>query len=1566
MKKYSVKILKYVGYFILFILGLFLVITLALQVPAVQNFAKDKAVAYLEKKIKTKVRVDRIELGLPKYVILEGVYVEDKSKRVLLSTDKLKVDISLFKLMDNIIEINSVEINNLTSNIYKNKDGVFNFDYIVKAFATPPKPEDNSPPMVFSIDKIKLDLIKFTYIDDVANSKIKVNVKHFDTDIKTFDLQEQLIEINDFNLENSSIAFDLGKSQQIVKQDIPASQPSNWKFIVDETNFKNINFDFNDANSVAVKKGIDYKHLSVKNLSLEAEKLNYTSDIISGKIKSLAVNEKSGLEIQKLTTDFYYGKNEAFLKNLYLKTPNTLIQNQIALKYKSLDDLSKNLADLDLNVNFDNSQIAVKDILIFVPTLAENKIFANNSSSQIKINSKLNGKLNDLSIPNFEMSGIGSTVVNFSGRIIGFPDFTTSTFQIVINEITTTSKDIYSFVPKNTIPNTIVIPQNISLKGNFAGKLDDFKTNLSLASSFGKVVIKNGVFNNRRKNRERFIAQTEFYDFNLGKLIKNKSIGKISLKANVDGTGFDMKTSNTKIEGKIAEFDYNNYNFRNLNLKGNINGGLYNIVAKSADTNLKFDLVSNGGFRNKYPNGKLKLDIAYADLQKINVYNKPMKLRGIVNADIQTADADFLNGKISLDKFTIANEKDQFVLDSITIVAVSSAKNKSLKLKSQFANASIIGNYKLSEVGAALQNSISNYYELNPKNKNIRVEKQDFVFNVLIKDSPILYKLVPDLKSYEPITLAGRYNSINDTIIINGNIPKLIYGTNNITNAIIKVNKVSDSLIYNFFIDDFQTAQFQLPHTTLAGKIANNVVNYNLQIKDLKNEEKYYIAGKLSSVNSFSEIILDPRKLLLNYEKWELSADNKIRFGNSQLFVNNLSLSKTGNALTIQSQNQQANAPVVVTFKDFQIATILNIVQKKETQIDGRINGNVILKDIFKTPLFTSALTVDDFVYNNAPVGNLSVNVANNQSNVYNAKIALSGLENNLLLEGKYKSENSTLDMVLNIEKLNLKSLEGFTAGNIKESTGFLSGKLDIDGPVSKPLIIGELQFNEIAFTATELNAKFQSINDKIVFTTNEISLNKFRIKDEKNNDLVIDGTINSTDFSNLGFNLSIDAVNFNAVNSKEKDNDLFYGTLFLDNHLRVKGTMQSPIIDGSIKINKDTEFTLVLPQNDPSIADREGIVEFIDQDSPKLAGTIEIDKKLSQTEIKGINASVNIEIDKEAALSMIIDKANGDFLKLKGEARLTGGIDQSGKTTLTGRYDLTEGSYEMSFNLIKRKFDIKKGSYLMWTGEPTSATVDITAVYKLEAAPIDLLNDQLGTLNAATRNTYKQRIPFETELKMNGELLKPTISFNIVLPDGNNSVSTEIINATQAKLAQLRQEPDELNKQVFALLLLNRFIGENPFASESGGTTAQGVARESASKILSQQLNNLAGDLIKGVELNFDLDATEDYTTGKKENRTDLNIGLSKTLLNDRLKVTVGSSFGLEGPKQENENQSTIAGDLAADYQLTKDGRYKVRAYRKNRYQVALQGQVVETGVGFIITIDYDKFRELFQKAKK
>ncbi len=334
----------------------------------------------------------------------------------------------------------------------------------------------------------------------------------------------------------------------------------------------------------------------------------------------------------------------------------------------------------------------------------------------------------------------------------------------------------------------------------------------------------------------------------------------------------------------------------------------------------------------------------------------------------------------------------------------------------------------------------------------------------------------------------------------------------------------------------------------------------------------------------------------------------------------------------------------------------------------------------------------------------------------------------------------------------------------------------------------------------------------------------------------------------------------------------------------------------------------------------------------------------------------------------MIIDAANGDFLKLKGAGQLTAGIDASGKITLVGSYEINEGSYDLSFNFLKRKFIIHKGSSIVWTGEPTTAKIDVTAIYIANAAPLDLVQAQV----TGNQTMFKQKLPFEVHLMLTGELLKPQITFDIILPsDKNYNVSGDIITTVQNELIQIRQDPGEINKQVFALLLLNRFVGQNPFNNSSGSSlNAATFAMQSVSRILTEQLNAITEGLIKGVDINLDVASTQDYTTGSQQNRTDLNVGISKKLLSDRLTVTVGSDFELQGPQPANNKQQNFAGNISINYKLSKDGKYVLHAYRKNDYTDIIEGYVIETGIGFIISVDYNKFKEFFttkeQRKKK
>ncbi|WP_281336487.1 translocation/assembly module TamB domain-containing protein [Flavobacterium eburneipallidum] len=1633
------------------IVGFLLLLIVLIQVPAVQNFAKDKAITYLNNKIKTKTTLDRIAISFPKNIVLEGFYFEDQNKDTLLSGKRLEVDIDLFKLLSNEVEINSVALENVTANISRNKDSVFNFDYIIKAFASTEPKKPDSKPFVISVVNVDLKNIKFQFKDDLSKNDIKVKLDKFATQFKKFDLDkmdfnipnidlqglkvvlnqdlvEKIAEVSvktadtiakrsDFNLELNEISLSkiailydnkdskmnsgltLGSLKLLVndldiqnqkfdfksfevknlkgnllfgKKDTPIKTPNldstslpkqSWKVKLAKLDLQNIAFQFDDMQSPALKNGIDYSHLNLNSLNTKAEQIYYGNDTISGNLKSLTVNEKSGLKIQQLKTQFFYGPKQAYLKNLYLKTPQTLLQDQIKVNYQSIASISKNTGDLGIQANMNQAKIGFKDILLFAPQLQKTNPFNSNPNAVLYINSRLNGKIKDLTIPYFQIQGIGSTKISVSGKIKGLPDVEKAFFDLDIKNLTTSSKDIISFVPANTLPKTIRLPEQLQLKGNFKGGIANFKTKLALNSNYGKANV-DALFDNSVKNREKYDATISFQDFNLGRLIQNDSLGKITLNTKVKGQGLNPQTANAQLEAIVKKADFNKYIYSNISLKGAIAKGNFNVKANSNDPNLKFLLAANGGFKDKYPAVKLNLNLDIADLEKLNLHAGPMKIRGNIAADISNSNPDYLNGKIATSNIQILQDADPIVLDSIKIVAFSDATKNNIKISSQFIKAEIDGKYKLTTLADAIQNSVSKYINIQDRKPKTNAQNQRLTFNISVQNDPILHQLVPKLTGLEPITISGRYNSVGDTLIVKGAIPRIIYANNTISDGKINMETKEKALEYQVSVGTIEGGQFKIPFTNLSGKAENNILTYALQVKDADQKDQYFIAGELLHQDAKNVVKLNPENLVLNYDKWNINADNSIEFGDKRLYINKFFLDNSGNELKIQSQGNQNNAPLKVDFVNFKIETILNMVKKEKLLMDGLINGSAVIDNVVTNPTFTSDLTIDKFVFQGEAVGDISLKIDNKTANVLSANMKLSGEGNDLELLGKYITDNGNFDLNLDINQLNIKSIQGFSMGNISEGKGTLSGQFKITGTTAEPKVNGELLFKDAGFRVTKLNSFFNINDEKIALSNETINFDNFTLTDENKNELSVNGKIISKNFTDYQFDLAVKADDFRAINSTAADNEMFYGDLFLDTKLKIEGTLENPIVKGNITINEETKFSVVLPQSDPSIVDREGIVEFVDEDNVYLKQTVNLQNKLNQSQLIGMDVAVTISIDKEAELTLVIDKGNGDYLNLKGEAELSGGIDPSGKTTLTGKYEFSDGAYEMNFNMIRRKFDIQKGSYIIWNGEPTMANVNITAVYNINTAPLDLLGDQLGTVTPEVRNTYKQKIPFQTLLKMNGELLKPEISFDIVLPDGNYGVSSDIITTSQGKLEQLRQDPSELNKQVFALLLLNRFVGENPFASESGSTSAEYLARQSASKILSQQLNDMAGDLISGVQLEFDLESTEDFTSGAKETRTDLNVGISKKLLNDRLKVTVGSSFGVEGDERANEDAANIAGDASLEYQLSKDGRYMIRVYRKNEYQVAIQGEVVETGAVFVITMEYNHFRELFKKS--
>ncbi|MGI4750019.1 MAG: translocation/assembly module TamB domain-containing protein [Janthinobacterium lividum] len=1673
MKKYGRLFLKIVLWLIVSVIALILLVVVLIQVPAVQNFAKDKAVSFLENKIHTPVRIGHISLGLPKLIVLENVYFEDQKKDTLLAGEKLKVDISLLKLLDNQVEINEVNLQGITSHINRTlPDSNFNFTYIIKAFASDqkkPKSTDTAS-MKFSISKIILDRIHIKYNDAVSGNDVAFNLGHFDTNIKDFDLDKMkftvpkitLSDVNakviqhnvvsavkkavadtasskplNYNLKlgtldlskikvdylNESSALktkiDLGKllveldsidlkNQHVVIKNIELNQtkaalatgrPStaaNIKSTVKEASKKAVDKDttqktaaeekgwtvklakvafaendiqFDNNAQKAMPKGIDYAHLNLKGLTVDADDILYSPTTISGKINQFAFTEKSGVQIKNFRTTFLYGQKQSFLKNLYLETPGTIIRDYIEVKYSSISDISKNLGQLQLNADFKDSKLSFKDVLNIVPSLADTPPFKGNANGSLNVNGKITGKVNDLTIQNLNVTGLGQTRINASAHLKGLPDVDKAYFDLNIKDFSTTSRDIARLAPAGSLPASIHIPESMGLKGTFKGSIKNFNTNLALRSSYGNIRAIAGMKSGgSKKGSEIYNADVKMDNFNVGRLIKQeKTVGRLTLNAKVKGSGTSVKNANATLSADVVRADVKGYVYRNLVLKGTANNGLINTTARMKDPNINFALNAKVNMANKYPAIQATLNLDSINLQRLHFASSELRLHGKIVADIATADPDYLNGTIQITNLLVVQKAQRIQLDSISIASTASANNSTLNIKSQVLSASIAGKYKLTEVGTALQATINKYYNTAGKATKVKYSPQNFTFQAVITKTPLLTQFAPDLKQLDPVKLNGHFNSDAGDLVVNGEIPNTVYGSNQISNLKLVINTGNNALNYSFTVDKIATSSIQLLHTSISGKAQNNKLDLNVSVKDKNLKEQYKIAGIFKALSSQYEFNLLPNGLVLDYMNWTVSANNAFQFGSKGILARSFNISNNNQLLGINTTNQQYNGPLSATFQNFKIETITHIAEKDSLQVGGTINGNALVSNFSKSPVITSDLKIKDFNFKSDTLGDIAIKVNNQQANTFAANVDITGKGNQVKLDGLYHTNqtDNNLDLNLNIVKLNMKSIEGFTLGNLRNTTGDLSGQIKIAGSPSTPRVNGDINFNKVGFNVSMLNSYFRLDNEKISFNQDGITFNNFTLVDSANNKATINGAVYTKTFTDFRFGLNVTANNFQAINSTRENNKLFYGKLFLNTQLKISGDLNKPVVDGNLVVNDKTDMTIVLPQSDPGIQDRKGVVVFVNHSAPKLDSILMAKQRdsVSKSDITGLDVTANITINKNANFNIVIDESNGDVVHIKGEAQLNAGIDPSGKTNLTGTYTVNEGSYNLAYATVQRKFNFKRGSTITWTGDPTSANIDLTATYVANVPPIDLVEDQLSSETEKTM--YKQKLPFNVNLNLKNELLKPAISFDIILPDSNYTVSSDVINNVDTRLAQIRQDPNELNKQVLGVLVLGHFIGDNPLQSAGGSTGVQGIVRNSVSGLLSDQLNKLVGNSIAGVDLNFDLQSGEDYSTGTAQNRTDLNVALSKRFLNDRLSVSVGNNFNLEGQNQPGQKASTIAGNVTVGYKLTKDGRFALRAYRRDEY-IVIQGQVVETGIGFSFTVDYNKFKEIFKTSEQ
>jgi translocation and assembly module TamB len=1653
LKRILVKVLKIFGWITLSIVVLLIGISLAIQIPAVQNKLVQKAITFLETKIGTEVRLAHISISFPKTIVLDGLYLEDQSKDTLLYAGKLSINTDLWALTQKRIQLNDLSLDSLAGFISRNrKDSAFNFNYIVKAFSdtTAQQPKDTTTtPWDFSIGSIALHQAHVAFIDPIAGNDLRLRLGKLDIDVNEFDLNRAVIDVDEINLSDVVASFEQSKTpvthqiqdsaqtadepfpydlgfatinlenikanyahhvlgqiirinlheatveaeefdlknqvidlnelrladvfvmyhQQAVepleKEKVVHDSPVRakpWTLKVDDVDLKKNIVQYYDFNKPALDNGIDFSRLWITELNFDAEDLSWDGVNAHGDIHECSFHDRSGFSLSNLQGEFALEAQLLALKKFVFETPHSHIAMSVTVSGDSISSLGTTYPDAKVNVDIARSVLSFRDIAYFAPSVLKDLPVKLPATERVTFAAKCDGRVNDLQIDRLQVEALSQTALDLTGHLVGLPDMKQLQMNVDLEKLYTTRQDLHSVLPDSLLPKSIRIPNWMNLSGDLKGSLVKPQIAADLASDYGKASVKARLNLDSTMTKENYAGTVDIDRFNLGKLLmQEKTIGVLDLQASINGAGLKLNDLDAVVNVKVNDFVYNAYHYKDFRLKGSVDRYFFSGEAKLSDTNLDFVLKGDLDYNGDTPHYKMTFDLKNVDFQALNLTERELRARLKMDVDMESSDFKVMNGNLDIREVAVYNGKTLYAVDSLLFASLDQEGRSELSIRSDILTGDFKGTLNLFGLPGAIRRHFNQYFSLQDTAYDKPVAPQNFEFSLVLKNTDLLTEvLLPDLEPFIPGKISGKFDSEAHQLDMEFGVADVQYGNVKLDSITIKVDSDKDKLWYNFGIRNVVMDTMQISALRLSGSVEHDSIHTDFHVVDRKDKDKYLIGGVIRSIGDSFRFRLLNDELILNYESWQAPDDNYLAFGKKGMLPHNFEISKAAEKLSVVRTDDR-DSTISVEFKSFDLSNLTHFVEGT-TPAAGIMDGDVNIS-VAEKGAFNSYLVVHHFNLLEQEWGDLALALGRTSTGPFNIDVRVEG-ENATLKAAGYivtKGEAQEIHFETTIDKFNLAITEPLTMGQLKNVSGQLVGHVKIDGKMNQPDIDGSITFKEAKFVPTSLNSQFVLNDEQIIVNRSGLTLDDFTILDQRNNEAVIDGKIASSTFTTFGLDLVVRTKNFQLLNSTIDDNDLFFGKVGLNMRAVVTGTTDLPHVTMNASLTKDSEFTYVVPQSEKGVLEQKGIVVFVDRDAKNdpFLSAIKPEDTLSSG-FKGMELTANIELSEFETFNIVIDPATGDRLSVNGNATLTMNMDPTGDMDLSGRYEVVKGFYDMSFyKLVKRKFDLEKGGTIIWSGDPLNAMMDLRAIYQVETSPMELVSNQIDVTNQSEMNMYRQQLPFLVYLQIRGELLGPEISFLLDMPERERNAFGGNI---YAKILDINTRESDLNKQVFSLLVLKRFMSDNPFESQGGDVET--TARRSVSKLLTEQLNRLSQN-VKGVELSVDVKSYEDFSSGSAQGQTELQLGVSKTLLNDRLVVKVSGNVDVEGDASQQSGFADYIGDLALEYKLTEDGRFRIVGFRNSDYDM-IDGELIETGAGLIYIKDYNALRELFKANVK
>ncbi|MBK9108040.1 MAG: translocation/assembly module TamB domain-containing protein [Saprospiraceae bacterium] len=1546
---------------LILILFSWVILSLVVKLPIVQNYIKERLLTWVNQNFDQDIQLNNLTFDISTGIQFK-LLIKDHHQDTLFYAEEFFIDpknlLSLAFKPE--LELKVVKGNQIRFNIknYPGEDDS-NLQIFINKFKS-----GNSKSKAFSLMVHTLTLFKVRTTLNNPQMEVSLNLDKLHLRMDSMDLSSTFFHFRSVVLDNPNVHVimkenPLKDSLQLKKDELETDPEFCSPGLALFFSFINCNhgkFTFENPSQNQFK--------SFDAINFSSTYAYYSPDLLRMEFLTLNAIGDRGFQLKDLhVSNFNYNPYEISLGKFLLKTNHSSILLKGNIQSGSSALKETDYSDWVSNLQIDKAQIGPNDISYFMENSELLNILTLDESIPVNISANIIGTIKSLILKSVQINYGHVFALDGSGQIRNALSGTDALVNFKFKSAFLNSDFGYQLLKNPSIPKSYKNLGNIQFTGNFDGYLSDFvafgnfKTNLGSIQSDIKVALKKDI------TKSSYSGNVNASGFELGKLLDIKDLGQIDIRAGIsNGKGLTKESVDATFTADIKSIEFKNILIKELKFDGILKSDLLKGQLQLNDEQVKAVINGEVHLLGSNWNASIKSEISRLQLGLINAQLNQLILSGNVIANLrQNQNKEFI-GSIKAEKLTYSDSVETVYLDHLLIEQHFQKSLRTIKFDSDILTFQAVGFFDIATIGK----DIIGYLDSKHKHlMGILMEPAKTAANpiscnanIFIKDGITLNKILKLPFSTHLMDLDLLVDSRKDLFELKSNRFDILYKN-------IKLDKVSFSVRSNEmlkFLLTFDALKEKDINRTGNGKVAiqlgNGTGNMHIQLFDGVN--KKILTNLLSAIDFTKEqlsLILKDEDLYFNDTKWHVNPKNLIQYKRDYLNIQNLELSDSTHFISVRDFDHKG---LVLNTDGFSLDLVNHLLKSETVYFGGIFSTKISIPNLNNFKDAHGEINVVDFMLNKSHFGPLRVSFEiPDPSEPWNINLTSKFKDQHLIGKGTLNIPNSSFykyspfdfDVLFNLKQFPMSFLENFL-DPISNSKGGGDGIMRFYTEKNKLNLEGKINISEASTYINYLGVPVHMTNQEINFYKKSISFNNTQMKDKLGNPLTVEGNIFHTNLKDWVLDVRVKSDKALVLETDKTNKEAYYGygigkvdALFL-------GPVTQLQMDVDLVSTKGSR--LFIPMTSSNETERAEFVQFIDRSAEKK---VVLNTVVSNSKLTGLNVNMQLTLTEDAEVSVIFDEQTGDILKGKGRGNLQIKSLRNGLFTVNGDFEVEQGQYLFTlYNFVNKPFTLTRGGIATWTGDPLNANINIEAVYEgLQAAPYLLIQEYLGE-NQELIEEAKRRTSVKLKMLLTGSLLKPTITFDLELPDLTGSLK----NYAENKIGYLKLNQDQFNQQIFGLLVLGSFLNNtNPW--EGGlignlGTTTINTMSEMLSNqfslFVTNLLNNAFDDVnfISGIDFNIGYDIDNTKVGGTNLNETEVVFSLKHRLWNDQWIVTLGGNYKSNSQLLGN---SYFNPESVIEWNTPVQG-LKMRVYYRG--DESIEGIKHKVGAGVNIRKEFDK----------